>query len=135
MDLLMFYGLACLSFLRISFLCIMIVIDVFFIDSYRNYQNIDVVFVSDNIVSILFSRQRSKTESDLAFYWSFPIVFIPSQGAIDESKINFTQREKHLKQRTKTHCVNTKQITTKDTTNQNMLIYSGIKMEYQEHHS
>jgi hypothetical protein len=51
----------------------------FSIDYYRfrNYQNIGVVFVSDNIVSILFLRKRCENESDLASYRSFLIVFIP----------------------------------------------------------
>jgi hypothetical protein len=37
------------------------------IDYYRfqNYRNIGAVFVSDNIVSILFSRKRCENESDL----------------------------------------------------------------------
>jgi D-lyxose ketol-isomerase len=50
------------------------------IDYYRfqNYQNIDAVFVSNNIVSISFSRKRCENESDLASYRSFPIVFIPT---------------------------------------------------------
>jgi hypothetical protein len=45
---------------------------------FRNYRNIGAVFVSDNIVSISFSRKRCENESDLAFYRSFPIVFIPN---------------------------------------------------------
>ena len=35
---------------------------------FRNYRNIGAVFVSDNIASILFSRKKCKSESDLASY-------------------------------------------------------------------
>jgi hypothetical protein len=45
---------------------------------FRNYRNISAVFVSDNIVSISFSRKRYENESDLASYPSFPVVFIPT---------------------------------------------------------
>jgi len=60
MALVMFYGLAYLSFSRISFSWIPIVIDVFFdrLLSFLNYRNIGVVFVSDNIVSILILRKK-----------------------------------------------------------------------------
>ena len=52
---------------------------IFPIDYYRfrNYQNIGVVFVPDNIVSILFSKKKCENENDLASYLSFSIVFIP----------------------------------------------------------
>jgi hypothetical protein len=78
MDLLIFYGLACLSFLMILFSWIPIVIDVFSdrLLHFRNYWNISAVFVSNNIVSISFSRKKCEIESDLA---SFPIVFIPTR--------------------------------------------------------
>jgi hypothetical protein len=46
---------------------------------FRNYWNIGVVFVSDNIVSILFSK-KYENESDLASYRSFSIVFILLSG-------------------------------------------------------
>ena len=75
MDLLMFYGLACLSFLRISFSQIPIVIDVIFdqlLFFFRNYHNIDAIFVFDNIVSILFSRKQVK----MKVIWR--VVFIPT---------------------------------------------------------
>jgi hypothetical protein len=60
MDLLMFYGLACLSFLRISLSGFQSLSMYFSIDYYcfQNYQNIDAIFVSDNIVSISFSRKK-----------------------------------------------------------------------------
>jgi hypothetical protein len=80
MDLLMFYSLACLSFFRYRFHGFRSLSMYFPIDYYRfrNYRNIGAVFVSDNIVSISFSRKRCENESDLAFYRSFPIVFIPT---------------------------------------------------------
>jgi hypothetical protein len=55
----------------------------FSIDYYcfRNYRNISVVFISDNIVSISISRKKCENESDLTFYRSFPIVFIPNKDA------------------------------------------------------
>jgi hypothetical protein len=48
----------------------------FLIDCYhfRNYRNIGVIFVSDNIVLILFSRKKCENESDLASYRSFSII-------------------------------------------------------------
>jgi hypothetical protein len=55
---------------------------------FRNYRNIGAVFISDNIVSISFSRKRCENESDLAFYRSFPIVFIPKSDP--EEHINTT---------------------------------------------
>jgi hypothetical protein len=57
MVLLMFYSLTCLSF----FLDIVLMDSIYFsIDYYRfrNYRNVGVVFVSDNIVSISFSRKK-----------------------------------------------------------------------------
>jgi hypothetical protein len=79
MDLLMFYSLACLSFFRYRSHGFQSLSMYFSIDYYRfrNYRNIGAVFVSDNIVSISFSRKRCENESDLASYRSFPIVFIP----------------------------------------------------------
>jgi hypothetical protein len=79
MDLLMFYSLACLSFFRYRSRGFQSLSMYFSIDYYRfrNYRNIGAVFVSDNIVSISFSRKRCENESDLASYRSFPIVFIP----------------------------------------------------------
>jgi hypothetical protein len=68
MDLLMFYGLACLSFFRYrshGFRSL----SMYFPNDYyrfRNYRNIGAVFVSGNIVSISFSRKRCENESDLA---------------------------------------------------------------------
>jgi hypothetical protein len=80
-DLLMFYSLACLSFFRYRSHGFRSLSMYFPIDYYRfrNYQNICAVFVSDNIVSISFSRKRCENESDLASYRSFPIVFIRSR--------------------------------------------------------
>ena len=53
MALLMLHGLTCLSFLRIPFSWIPIVINVFFdrLLSVSKLPDIDAVFVSDNIVS------------------------------------------------------------------------------------
>jgi hypothetical protein len=45
---------------------------------FRNYRNIGAVFVSDNIVSISFSRKKNENKSDLTSYRSFPLVFIPT---------------------------------------------------------
>jgi hypothetical protein len=45
---------------------------------FRNYRNIDAVFVSDNIISILFLRKKYKNKSDLVSYRSSAIVFIRS---------------------------------------------------------
>jgi hypothetical protein len=55
----------------------------FLIDYYCfwNYRNIGAVFVSDNIVSISFSRKKNENDNDLALYRSFLIVFIPSGHA------------------------------------------------------
>jgi hypothetical protein len=80
MDLLMFYNLACLSFLRISFSWILIVIDIFSdrllsfskLPEYRcriHFRQYRIDFVFD---------KNYKNESDLASYRSFPIVFIPN---------------------------------------------------------
>jgi hypothetical protein len=84
----MFYSLACLSFFRYRSHGFRSLSMYFPIDYYRfrNYRNIDVVFVSDNIVSISFSRKRCENESDLAFYRSFPIVFIPSRNTTAASR-------------------------------------------------
>jgi hypothetical protein len=49
---------------------------------FRNYRIIAAVFVSDNIVSISFSRKKYEIESDLVSYQSFPIVFIPRNSTI-----------------------------------------------------
>jgi hypothetical protein len=46
---------------------------------FRNYRNIGVVFISDNIVSILFLKKKYKKESDSVFYRPFPIVFVPTE--------------------------------------------------------
>ena len=42
---------------------------------FRNYHNIDAVFVSNNIVSFLFSMKKYENKSDGAL--SFSTVFIP----------------------------------------------------------
>ena len=70
MALLMFYGLACLSFFRchsygFRSLSMYFPIDYF---HFQNYRNIGAVFVSDNIVSISFSKKKYENESDLASY-------------------------------------------------------------------
>jgi hypothetical protein len=61
MTLLMFYSLTCLSFFRYCSYGFRSLSIYFSIDYYRfrNYRNIGVVFVSDNIVSISFSRKKN----------------------------------------------------------------------------
>jgi hypothetical protein len=78
MDCFMFYGLTCLSFFRYRSYGFRSLSMYFSIDYYRfrNYRNIGAVFVSDNIVSISFSRKNSENESDLVSYRLFQIVFI-----------------------------------------------------------
>jgi hypothetical protein len=79
MALLMFYSLTCLSFFRYRSHGFRSLSIYFSIDYYRfqNYRNVGVVFVSDNIVSISFSRKKCENKSDLASYRSFPTIFIP----------------------------------------------------------
>ena len=89
MALLMFYGLACLSFFRyrshgFRSLSIYFLIDYF---HFRNYRNISVIFVFDNIISILFLRKKCENEIDLAFYQSFPFVFIPNHGGNHRTRL------------------------------------------------
>jgi hypothetical protein len=61
MALLMFYSLACLSFLGYRSHGFRLLLIYFSIDYYRfrNYRNISVVFISENIVSILFFRKKN----------------------------------------------------------------------------
>ena len=72
------YDLTYLSFFKISFRQVSIVIDVVSIVYFRfqNYHDTDVVFVSDNIVSFSFSMKNCESESGETFYRSFPTVFI-----------------------------------------------------------
>jgi hypothetical protein len=73
MDLLIFYGLACLLCFRYRSHGFRSLSMYFPIDyhRFRNYRNIGAVFVSDNIVLTSFSRKNYENESDLASYRSF----------------------------------------------------------------
>jgi hypothetical protein len=65
MDLLMFYGLACVYHFKgyrshgFQWLSVYFPIDYY---RFRNYRNISAVFVFDNIVSISFSRKKVKVK-------------------------------------------------------------------------
>ena len=73
------YGLTYLSFFKISFLRVSIVINVFSIVYFR-FRNYHATFVSDNIVSLSFPIKNYESESDGAFRRSFPTIFIPRTG-------------------------------------------------------
>jgi hypothetical protein len=85
MALLMFYSLTCLSFFRYRSHGFRSLSIYFSIDYYRfrNYRNVGVVFVSDNIVSISFSRKKCENKSDLASCQSFLTVFIARGSGAD----------------------------------------------------
>jgi hypothetical protein len=91
MDFLMFYGMTCLSF----FLDIVLMdsdrLSMYFrIDYYRfrNYRNIGAVFVSDNIVSISFSRKKNENKSDLTSYRFHPYRYVPNYSPLSAACFN-----------------------------------------------
>jgi hypothetical protein len=78
MNLLMFNVLTCLSFFRISFSWIPIVIDVFS-DRLQSFSKLPEyryrIHFQQYRINFVF-KKKYENKSDLAFYESFPIVFI-----------------------------------------------------------
>jgi hypothetical protein len=76
----MFYNLTCLSFLRISFSWIPIVIDVYS-DRLLSFSKLPEyrcrIRFRQYRIDFVFEKKNYENESDLASYPSFPIVFIP----------------------------------------------------------